>query len=153
MSLAATEVRLQLDDRVPTLAADPPNSANEEALEAFGEVRSPEELFRIVVLGCSLPDVNLPEVGREFGLLVPAARDICVWRDHIAPRLQASRCRALDQRAADLLLLVADCSSKVSLRSSSMILSISSAWGAEIAVGSREAESSARSASRLVNRS
>ena len=106
--LAAAEVRLQLDDRIAAFAADPPNGADEEALQAFGEVGPPEELLRVLVLGAALADVDLPEIRRELRLLVPSTRDVGVGRHHLTPRLQTSRGCALDQRAANLLLLVAD---------------------------------------------
>src|SRR5690606_12935498 len=49
-------------------------------------------------LRAPLTEVDLPEVCRELGLLVPAARHVRVRLDDLAPRLERPRDLALDRR-------------------------------------------------------
>ena len=96
--LAAAEVGLQLHDRVSAAAAEALHGAGEHPLEALGQVGAAEELDRVAVLGAPFPFLDLPEVGGELGLLVLAAGDVLVRRDHLAPRLQGAG-RAADGEA------------------------------------------------------
>ncbi len=84
----SAEVGLKLHHRISALARDALDTAHEQALQTFGQERAAEELLRLPVLVRTLPQVDLPEIGGELRLLVAAARDIGVWRDHFAPRLE-----------------------------------------------------------------
>ena len=107
VGLAAAEVGLELHHRVAALARDALHAADEQALEALGEVGAAEELRGLAVLVRAFAQVHLPEVGRELGLLVAAARHVRVRRDDLAPGLERAGRRRLDQRAARLALLAA----------------------------------------------
>ena len=96
--LAAAEVGLELHHRVAALAARCAARADEQALQALGEVGAAEELGRLLVLVRALAQMHLPEVGGELGLLVAAARHVRVRRHDLAPGLEVAGRRALDQR-------------------------------------------------------
>ena len=70
VGLAAAEVGLELDDGVAALATEPLDGADEHAFQALGEVGAAEELDGVAVLVGALAEMDLPEVGGEFGLLV-----------------------------------------------------------------------------------
>ncbi len=107
MRLAATEVGLELHHRIGALAGEALHRAHEQARQALGEIGAAEELDRVPVLVGPLAEMHLPEVRRELGLLVPAARHVPVRRHHLAPRLEVARRCALDGRARTLALLAA----------------------------------------------
>ena len=151
VGLAAAEVGLELDDRIAAAAGQPPDRARQELLEALRQVRAAEELDGIAVFVGALADVDLPQIGRELGLLVLAAGDVAVRADDLAPRRQVACRLALDRGAGVLRFSVRSCSSNRTRSSSIFIFSTSSACGAETAVSSRAAESSARYASSVEN--
>src|SRR5690606_21068073 len=103
--LAAPEVRLELHDRIAAAALEAAHGADEELLQAFGEVGAPEELDWVLVLVGAFPDVDLPEVGRELGLLVAAAGDVLVRAHDLAPGLELPRGLRLDGRRSGPALL------------------------------------------------
>src|SRR5690606_22191236 len=103
----ATEVRLQLDDGVAALAGEPPHAGEKQLAQALRQERAAEELDGLAVLVATLSEVHLPEVGCELGLLVLAARYVRVRRHDLAPRLEGTCGRRLDERATGLPLLVA----------------------------------------------
>ena len=93
-------------------------------------------------------EVNLPEIGRKFGLLVTPTGDVLVRSDNLAPRLQASRHLTFSMAVPALFRFsLRICSSKIRRRSSIFILPTSSACDAETAVRRRAIESRAPSAS------
>src|SRR5690606_23051261 len=69
-------------------------------------VGAAEKLDRIPVLGRTFPEVDLPEVGGELGLLIAATGDVGMRRNHFAPRLEGSGDGAFDRVPGLLLLLV-----------------------------------------------
>ena len=76
MRLAAAEVRLQLDDRVAALAAEPPRRVQQQVAQPLGQERAAEELVRLAVLVLGLVAPHLVEVGGELRLLVLPGRDV-----------------------------------------------------------------------------
>ena len=99
VGLAAAEVRLELYDRVAGSAAEALHGARQHALQAFGQVRAPEELDRIAVLVSALAQVHLPEIGRKLGLLVLPTRHVAVRRDDLPPGRQGGGGGAVDGEA------------------------------------------------------
>ena len=145
VGLAAAEVGLELHHRVAALAGEALHRADQQPLQALGEIGAAEELHRVPVLVRPFAEMHLPQVGRELGLLVAAAGHVLVRGHHLAPGLEAAGRLALDGRAGALALLARAPARRSAARSSSIfIFSISSAWGAETAVRSRATESSAR---------
>ena len=144
--LAAAEVGLELHHRVAALAGEALHRADQQPLQALGQIGAAEELDRVLVLVRPLAEVHLPEVGGELGLLVAAAGHVLVRRHHLAPGLEvAGRRRSRSAVPRALALLAAHLLVEARARRSSIfIFSISSACGAETAVSSRAAESSAR---------
>jgi len=71
--LAASEVRLQIDHRVPRLAVQPAQRPGQQRSQAFGQVGAPVELLRILVLIGGLFQVDLPQVRGKLGLQVATA--------------------------------------------------------------------------------
>ena len=88
--LAAAEVGLELHDRVAALPGEALHRADEQALEALGEVGAAEELDWVAVLVRALAEVHLPEIGGELRLLVAAARHVRVRRHDLAPGLEGA---------------------------------------------------------------
>ena len=88
--LAAAEVGLQLDDGLAALAIQAQQSICQQASQTLGQVGAAEELGRVAVFGGTLAEMDLPEVGGEFGLLVVAAGDVGVGVDYVAPGGQAA---------------------------------------------------------------
>ena len=88
--LAATEVGLQLDDRVSPLARQSQHCLRQESAKPLSQEGSAEELGRILVLVRSFALINLPEIGGELGLLVAARCNVRVWSDDFPPRLQGT---------------------------------------------------------------
>jgi len=90
VGFAAAEIRLQLDHRVAALPADAAYAVAEELLQSLGDEGAPEELGGVLVLGCRLAQVHLPQIGRELRLLVFAAGHVPVRGDNFAPWLEAA---------------------------------------------------------------
>ena len=107
MGLAAAEVGLQLHDRVAAPAGQPLRGAGQQPAQAFGQVGAAEKLHRVAVLGGSLANVDLPQVGGELGLLVTSAGDVMVWGHHLPPRLEPRRRNAGGRAAHDAAPLAA----------------------------------------------
>jgi len=96
VGLAAAEVRLQRDDRIPALGAQATDRVDREAAQSLGEVRPAKELPRVSVLVGGVPAPDLMQIGGELGLLVAPRSDVAVRRDDLTPRSQAGLRRALD---------------------------------------------------------
>ncbi len=107
VGLAAAEVGLELYHRVAALPDNSPVGAHQQFFQTLGEVGPPEELGGVAVLVTSLPQVDLPEIGRELRLLVPTAGDVLVGIDHFSPRLEATGDLTFDRRAGAFSLLAA----------------------------------------------
>ena len=107
VGLAAAEVGLELHHRVAAVAGEPAHRADQQALQALGEIGAAEELDRLPVLVRPLAQVHLPEVRRELGLLVAATRHVPVRADHLPPGLEVGRGLALDGGPGALPLLAA----------------------------------------------
>ena len=75
-------------DRITTPTMHPSEGVLQEIAEAIGDVRAPEKLVRIEVLGGSLPPIDLSQVGCEFGLLIVARGHIWVRDDDLSPGLR-----------------------------------------------------------------
>ena len=90
VGLAAAEVGLQLHDGFAALAVQALQSICQQAAQALGEVGAAEEFGRVAVFGGALAEMDLPEVGGEFGLLVVAAGDVGVGVDDVAPGGEAA---------------------------------------------------------------
>ena len=99
VSLAAAEIGLQLNDRIAALTGKAAHRPDQHSFQAFGQVGAAKELDRIPVFIRPFAQMHLPEVGRELGLLVSAARHVLVGCHDLAPRLQARGRRALDRQA------------------------------------------------------
>ena len=97
MRLAAAEVGLQLYNGVAAGASNPLHAANQQTLQAFSQECSTEKLGGLSVFVRALTQVYLPQVRGELGLLVTAAGDIGVRRDHFSPWLERAYCAGLDQ--------------------------------------------------------
>ena len=78
VGLAAAEVGLQLHDGLAALAVQALESICQQTSQALGQVGAAEELGWVAVLGGTLAEMYLPEVGGEFGLLVVAAGHVGV---------------------------------------------------------------------------
>ena len=142
--LAAAEVGLELHDRIAACAVETLDRPDQEPSQAFGEIGAAEELDRLPVFIGSLAEMNLPEIGGELGLLIPAAGHVLVRRDDFAPGLERSVDAASISEPPALRFSLRTCSSKRRRKSSFLVFSSSSACGAEIASKRRCAESSAR---------
>ena len=90
VGLAAAEVGLELHHRVAALAGEALHRADQQPLQALGEIGAAEELDRVAVLVRALAQMHLPEVGGELGLLVAAAGHVLVRRHHLAPGLEGA---------------------------------------------------------------
>src|SRR5262245_38629443 len=97
MRLAAAKVRLQLDDRIATFAAQPARRVHQQVPKALGEERPAEELLRLAVLVLRLVTPHLMQVGGELGLLILARRDVPMRRDDLPPRLQIRARHSLER--------------------------------------------------------
>ena len=60
---------------------------NQQMLQAFRQIRAPEELDGFSVFVGPLTQMNLPEIGGELRLLVSPARDVPVGGDDFPPGL------------------------------------------------------------------
>ena len=107
MGLAATEIGLELHNRVAALASETLQSVHQQVGEALGQVGAAEELDRVTILVATLAQVHLPEIGGELGLLVAPARDVPVGCDYLAPGLERTGDTALDRGPSRLAPLVA----------------------------------------------
>ena len=76
--LAAAEVGLELHDRIAARAVEALDRPDQEPSQALGEVGTAEELDRLPVFVGALAEVDLPQVGRELGLLISAAGYVLV---------------------------------------------------------------------------
>ena len=90
VGLAAAEVGLQLDDRIASLTGQPRYGLRQQPAQAFCQKRPAEELCGVLVLVGAFSLVNLPQVGCEFGLLIPARGHVRMRRDDFTPRLQTA---------------------------------------------------------------
>jgi hypothetical protein len=86
----------------------PLDRSGEEVLQAVRDVGAPEKLARIPKFVRVLAKMDLPKIGSELGLLIPATGDIPVWADDFPPGLQLSGCLALDGSAGGPALLSPD---------------------------------------------
>ena len=107
VGLAAAEIRLELNDGVASSACEAADGPNQQTLQAFRQIRSPEELDGVSILVGPFTQVHLPEIGGELGLLVPPARDVRVRGDDFPPGLQAGRGGAFNRRSRLLATLPA----------------------------------------------
>ena len=98
VGLATAEVGLELHDRVAARSRQPLHGAGQQPPQAVGEEGAAEELHRVAVLVRSFIQVDLPQIGGEFRLLILAAGDVLVWSHHLPPWLQ-TRDRADGGRA------------------------------------------------------
>ena len=99
VGLAAAEVRLELNDGIAAFAREAADGSNQQPLQAFRQIRAPEELDGVSILVCAFTQMHLPEIGGELGLLVASARDVPVGGDDFPPRLQARRGNAFNRRS------------------------------------------------------
>ena len=99
VGLAAAEIGLQLNDRIAAASGKAAHRTDQHSLQALGQVGTAKELDRVPVLVRTFAQVHLPEVGRELGLLVSAARHVLVGGHDLPPRLQARGGCALDRQA------------------------------------------------------
>ena len=105
MRLAATEIGLKLNHGVAARSRDAFNTTYKQPFEAVRQIGTAEELRRLAILVSPFADVYLPEIRREFRLLILPAGDIHVRRDDFSPRLERARRRCLDQRSTSAMLL------------------------------------------------
>ena len=99
MGLATAEVRLEVNNWIASFACKAADGPNQQSLQAFRQIRAPEELDGFSILVCAFTQMHLPEIGGELGLLIAPARDVPVWGDDFAPGLQAGRSGAFNRRA------------------------------------------------------
>ena len=99
VGLTAAEVRLELNDRVSASAREAADGPHQQPLQAFRQIRAPEELDGVSILVCAFTQMHLPEIGGELGLLVAPARDVPVGGDDFPPWLQAGRGGAVNRRS------------------------------------------------------
>ena len=154
MRLAAAEVGLQLDDRIASLAGQ----AASTACVSSRRRPSVRNVRRKNSVGCLYSSdafslIDLPEVGRELGLLVAAGGHVRVRRDDFPPRLQAALRLALGRlERTSCASPERRCSSNMTrIRSMRIWPTSVAASAAETAFSSRSIESSARMASLLLN--
>ncbi len=102
MRFAAAEIGLQLHHGVAALAGKTPHRANQHALQALREICAAKELNRIFVFVRAFAEMYLPQISRELGLPIAAARHILVWRHYLAPRLEVACYLALNSGAGTL---------------------------------------------------
>jgi hypothetical protein len=107
VGLTAAEVGLKLYHRVPSGSGEALHRPHQHPREALGKIGAPEKFHRIPILIGSLTEMDLPEIGREFGLLIAAAGHILMRGDNFALGLEISRCRALDGGTGAFALLTA----------------------------------------------
>ena len=107
VGLATAEVRLELNDGIAAFAGEAADGPNQQTLQAFRQIRSPEELDGFSILVCAFTQMHLPEIGGELGLLVSPACNVLVGRDDFPPWLQAGRGGAFNRRSCLLAPLPA----------------------------------------------
>src|SRR5689334_21399082 len=98
MSLAATEIGLELDHGVAAAIGQPTHSAHQQPTQALGQVGAAKELDRVAVFVRSLAEMHLPEISGELGLLIAATRHVAVGCDDLTPRLEICGSLRLDSR-------------------------------------------------------
>ena len=73
VGLATAEVSLELNDGIASSAREAADGPNQQTLQAFRQIRTPEELDGFSILVCAFTQMHLPEIGSELGLLVSPA--------------------------------------------------------------------------------
>ena len=99
MGLAAAEVRLEMNDGIASFACKTVDGPNQQTLQAFRQIRSPEELDGFSILVCPFTQVHLPKIGGKLGLLVSPTCNVLVGGDDFPPGLQAGRGGAFNRRS------------------------------------------------------
>ena len=88
VGLAATEVGLQLDHRVPALACQPFGRSREQVAQPLGDVGARKELMRVLVFGLGAAVGDEVQISRILGLHEVPAGHVLVWCDEFAPRFE-----------------------------------------------------------------
>ena len=99
VGLATAEVRLEVNNGIASFACEAADGPNQQSLQAFRQIRAPEELDGFSILICPFTQMHLPEIGGELGLLVAPTRDVPVGGDDFPPWLQAGRGGAFNRRS------------------------------------------------------
>ena len=86
VGLATAEIGLKLDNRVAVIVGEALYAVEQEPPQAVGQKGAAEELDGILVFGDPAPQVDLPEVSRELGLLILAAGHVLMRTYHLPPR-------------------------------------------------------------------
>jgi hypothetical protein len=107
VGLAAAEIGLQLDHRIAALSCQAQHAVDEQAFEALGKKGAVKKLAGVFILIGTFAQMHLPKIGGKLGLLVAAAGHIGMGDDHLAPWLERSTCRWLDQGSPGLAFLAA----------------------------------------------
>ena len=87
--LAATEIGLQVDDGISTIAAEPTRCTSQQLAKPVRQVSASKERNRVLVLTVSIASRDLIEVGRELSLLESTAGNIGMRGDHVTPRRES----------------------------------------------------------------
>ena len=90
VGLTTTEVRLQLNHRVPPLPVDTTHAATKKLLQPLGDEGTAEEICGVLVLRYCLPQVHLPKISRKLRLLVVSTGYVWMRGDDFAPRFKTT---------------------------------------------------------------
>ena len=96
--LAATEIGLETDHRIATLAGQPGEGCRQDAREPLGRVSDPKERRRIDVFLASLPLIDQREVRGKLGIGEAGTQNVRVGLADFAPRAELGRCGRLVER-------------------------------------------------------
>ena len=92
VGLAAAEVRLELNDGIAASAREAADGPNQQTLQAFRQIRAPEELDGFSILVCAFAQMHLPKIGGETRLVGSArSQRPCGGVTIFPPGLQAGR--------------------------------------------------------------
>ena len=91
VGLTAAEIGLKLDNRVAVIVGESLDAVDQEPSQAVRQKGSAEELDGILVFGDPTPQIDLPEISREFSLLILPAGHVLMRTYHLTPRWQPTR--------------------------------------------------------------
>ena len=85
MGLAAAEVGLKFDYRIPTYPGKPLGRAHQKGAEAVCEVGAAEEFSWVAIFRRRVAGMDLAQIGGKLGLKELAGRNVLVRLDDFAP--------------------------------------------------------------------
>src|SRR5260370_21644032 len=99
MRLTTAKVGLELHYRIAALASKAFHRADQHALQTLSEIGAAQALDRIFVFVRAHSAMDLPQIGRELGLLIATAPHVLPSRHNLAPRPEVTSRLAPTTRA------------------------------------------------------